>query len=104
MWPISSRKSGRGGNVFISEITEALPHFLNAQHLNEAYSKPDLHSMDQLMAPLPRRARIKRQAEKHPGEEPRSYVADVLKGSKAEGRQIIRQGFTNASCVPALKK
>lgn len=31
-----------------------------------------------------------------------SYIADVLKRGKAEGRQGIRQGFSNACCAPIL--
>lgn len=31
-----------------------------------------------------------------------SYVADVLEGGEAEGRQVVRQGFSNAGCAPAL--
>lgn len=39
----------------------------------------------------------------HPGEKHgSSYVADVLEGGEAEGGQVIRQGFCDADCVPAL--
>lgn len=33
-----------------------------------------------------------------------SYIADVLERCEAEGRQIICQGFSNTSCVPALEE
>ena len=33
-----------------------------------------------------------------------SYVADVLERGETEGGQVIGQGFSNASSVPALKE
>lgn len=39
----------------------------------------------------------------YPGEAHRSsYVADVLERGETKGRQVIREGFSDASRVPAL--